>query len=72
MAYQISTTEGRTIELTMEQADRWDAGDREVLSEIAETLPPGDYSIYAPDGGPLLENITVAAGNQPAVRQPEE
>lgn len=57
MAYKISTTEGRTVELTVEQTERWDAGDRDMLAEIADTLAPGDYSIYAANGGPLLENI---------------
>ena len=57
--YKGCTVEGRAVELTPEQVDRWDAGDRGLLAEIAETLSPGDYSIYAPDDGPLLENITV-------------
>jgi hypothetical protein len=55
--YEISTVEGRTIELSAAQTERYDAGDVDVIEEIAEGLPAGYYSLYAADSGPLLENI---------------
>ncbi|HEX5509854.1 MAG TPA: hypothetical protein VFX37_15245 [Pseudolabrys sp.] len=56
--YTVSTSEGRTVTLTPEQTDRYDAGE-DVLAEVTAGLAPGDYSIYAADGGPLLQNISV-------------
>lgn len=58
--YQVTTVEGKMIELDDSQTERYDAGDPTVLEEVAESLTSGNYSIYAPDGGPLLENISIS------------
>lgn len=61
MTYQVSSTEGKTITLSLDQAERYESGAGwDVLGEVAGNLPAGEYSVYLPDGGPLLENITVS------------
>ena len=58
MAHSTTMHEGKSVTLTEQETARYDAGDN-VIAEVADRLPPGDYSIYAADGGPLLQNIHV-------------